>query len=221
MKKLICIILTLFCCIRIYAQDTKVVYGNVNILNDLPVNGIEIYAKKSKAATATDSIGNFVVVCKEKDILVFKSKCFSRGRVRINDKIQDTLNVKLGFVNTPKNIDIAIGYGYVSESNRVQAVDYLEKGKNYCNYHSIYELIRNNFTGLTITTNGCIIVRGVSTLYSSPCATYVVDGVFYDTISFISPCDVKEISLLKDGGAAIYGTRGSNGVFIINLKDGN
>lgn len=221
MKKIFCIILVLINCISIYAQDTKVVYGNVNILNDLPLNGIKIYAKKSKAAATTDSIGNFVVVCKKKDVLIFKSKCFNRERVRINKKTEDTLNVKLAFVSTPKNIDIAIGYGYVSESNRVQAVEYLAKGRDYCNYHNIYELIRNNFTGVSITTTGCVIVRGISTLYSSPCATYIVDGVYFDTVDFISPCDIKEISLLKDGGAAIYGCKSSNGVFIINLKDGN
>lgn len=220
MKAVVCFVLLFLNCVGIYAQETRVVYGNVNILNNLPVSGVTVYAQKSKAAALTDSLGNFVIVCGKKDCLVFKTKCFNTERVRVSGKTPDTLSVKLGFVPSKKNVEIAIGYGYVSEAYRVQAVEYIEKGQNYCNYQTIYELIRNHFTGVNITSDGCIIVRGVNTLYGSPCATYVVNGVFMDTIDFISPCNVKEISLLKDGSAAIYGSKSSNGVFIINLKGG-
>ncbi|MBQ5404281.1 MAG: TonB-dependent receptor plug domain-containing protein, partial [Bacteroidales bacterium] len=117
------------------------------------------------------------------------------------------------------NVEMAIGYGYISEKERTQAIEYIGGGKNYCTYLNIYDLIKNNFNGINITSNGCIIVRGISTLYSSPCATYVVDGYYVDSIDYISPCDVKEISLLKDSSAAIYGSNSSNGVFIINLRN--
>jgi len=45
-----------------------------------------------------------------------------------------------------------------------------------------------------------------------------VDGVETPDISFINPNDVASISVLKDASAAIYGTRGGNGVILITTK---
>ena len=73
MKAVVCFVLLFLNCVGIYAQETRVVYGNVNILNNLPVSGVTVYAQKSKAAALTDSLGNFVIVCEKKDCLVFKT----------------------------------------------------------------------------------------------------------------------------------------------------
>jgi TonB-dependent SusC/RagA subfamily outer membrane receptor len=45
----------------------------------------------------------------------------------------------------------------------------------------------------------------------------VVDGVPVQSIDDISPRDVKDISVLKGASAAIYGSRGANGVIVITL----
>ncbi|MBQ3657123.1 MAG: TonB-dependent receptor plug domain-containing protein [Bacteroidales bacterium] len=222
MKKTLLLLFFTWFCSGLYAQQTKTVTGNVFVLNNLPVSGITVSAKNSKAVVATDSLGNFTIVCLKKDKLRFKAKSFNTAHLRVNEKTKDTVSVKLNFVNTEKNVDIAIGYGYISEKDRTQAIEHISRGQNYCSYLSIYDLIHERFNGVRITNNGCIIVRGINTLYGSPCATYVVNGQMMDDISFISPCDIKEISLLKDGSAAaIYGSRSANGVFIINLKDGH
>ncbi len=49
-------------------------------------------------------------------------------------------------------------------------------------------------------------------------ALYVVDGAITNSIDWIEPCDVKSISIMKDGMTAIYGSRGSNGVVIIETR---
>jgi len=221
MKKTLLLQILLLVCLGLYAQETKTITGKVFVLNDLPVSGIIVSAHKSKAAVVTDSVGNFTIVSMKKDKLSFKGKSFHTAHLNVNDKTQDTVSVKMDFINTEKSVDIAVGYGYISEKDRTQAIEHIKNGRNYCTYLSIYDLIREHFTGITITRDGCIIVRGINTLYGSPCATYVVNGQMTDDISYISPCDIKEISLLKDGSAAIYGSRSANGVFIINLKDGH
>ena len=202
------------------SQEIRIISGTVTTLNDLPVSGIKVTAKKSLAATITDSLGGFVIACKPKDRLMFKSEVFSNIQRRINKSTSNPINVKLNFIPTTKNVDMAIGYGYISSDQRTQAIEYIERGNNYCNYLDVYDLIKAKFTGVNIMPDGCIIVRGLNTINGSNCAIYVVDGNKVDNIDYISTCDVKEISLLKDGTAAIYGSQSSNGVFFINLKDG-
>jgi TonB-dependent SusC/RagA subfamily outer membrane receptor len=65
------------------------------------------------------------------------------------------------------------------------------------------------------------MIRSTTTVNGSTEPMFVVDGVPVNTIDNIQPVDVRSISILKGSSAAIYGTRGSNGVIIINLLRGN
>ena len=63
------------------------------------------------------------------------------------------------------------------------------------------------------------MLRGISTLAASSAPLIVIDGVAGRVLNAISPEDIESIDVLKDGSAAaIYGTRGTNGVIIINTK---
>jgi len=46
----------------------------------------------------------------------------------------------------------------------------------------------------------------------------VVDGVRVNDISFVNPCEMVSIDILKDGGAALYGAQAANGVVVIETK---
>ncbi|MDX1285613.1 MAG: TonB-dependent receptor plug domain-containing protein, partial [Draconibacterium sp.] len=65
--------------------------------------------------------------------------------------------------------------------------------------------------------------RGLNSINSSSAATILLDGttVNESVLSSLSPNQVKRISVIKDGSAAIYGFKGSNGVLIIETKMGN
>src|SRR5690606_13679087 len=74
-----------------------------------------------------------------------------------------------------------------------------------------------------------IQIRGISTIGSSNTPLYVVDGNIIQVgidadsnpLDFINPADIESIDILKDASAAaIYGSRGSNGVVIITTKSG-
>ncbi|MBR4327497.1 MAG: TonB-dependent receptor plug domain-containing protein [Bacteroidales bacterium] len=198
---------------------TKAVYGQVTTLNNLPVSGIEIKSAKAKTSAITDSLGYFMIVCNERDRLKFKSHVFNTKTAHINKKTPDSLRVNLNFVNSDKNVDVAIGYGYIQEKYRTQAIQYVKGQIDYCSYSSIYDVIRNHFPNLQVLRDGCVIIRGPSSMYASNCALYIVDGIKTDDIDYITPCQVKEISVLKDASsAAIYGCESANGVILINLK---
>ena len=161
MKKTLLLQILLLVCLGTYAQQTKTITGKVFVLNDLPVSGIIVSAQKSKAAVATDSVGEFTIVSMKQDKLSFKAKSFHTKRLNVNDKTKDTISVKLNFINTEKSVDIAIGYGYINEKDRTQAIEHIKNGRNFCSYLNIHELIRERFAGVTITRDGCIIVRGI------------------------------------------------------------
>ncbi len=68
-------------------------------------------------------------------------------------------------------------------------------------------------------------IRGASSIASSNDPLYVVDGVPVGegsyAIAYLSPNDIESMSILKDASsAAIYGSRGANGVVLITTKQG-
>ena len=71
-------------------------------------------------------------------------------------------------------------------------------------------------------TDAEIRIRGIGSINASSAPLYVVDGVPFDgSINSINPEDIASLTVLKDAAsAALYGSRGANGVIIITTKQG-
>ena len=218
MRKFISLIVMLLWLMPVYSQQTRIISGTVSAFNGLPVSGIKVTAQKAQSAVHTDSIGNFSIACLESDCITIKSECFKTVNIKINQKTGDSITVKLVAKANEKSVDMAIGYGFLKEDDRTQAVKSLRKGTDYSSFSSVYDIIKSNFTGVDVRPDGCIITRSTATIYGDPCATFIVNGSVVDSIDYLSPSDIKEISLIKDGTASIYGARSGNGVFIINTR---
>lgn len=88
--------------------------------------------------------------------------------------------------------------------------------------------LQGQLAGVTVrTTTGepgadmQIRVRGAASVNANSDPLYVVDGVPMTTLSGINPADIASIEVLKDAAsAAIYGSRGSNGVVIVTTQKG-
>ena len=66
-----------------------------------------------------------------------------------------------------------------------------------------------------------IRIRGIGSISAGAGPLYVVDGFPTSNIETLNPNDIETLDILKDASAtAIYGSRGSNGVIIINTKRG-
>jgi TonB-dependent SusC/RagA subfamily outer membrane receptor len=221
MKRIILILISLSMTLSLSAQH-RVVYGSAKVFGEMTLTNISVSAKKAATETRTDSLGNFAIVCKARDVLVFKGKTFYTIKKRVTPSI-DTVDVQMHFVQGTDNVDLAIGYGYISKEKATHAQTLLTSNQDdFCNYSSIFELINGRCPGVVINrTNNYpgaeqeIIIRGKNSINTSNCALYVVDGVVVSQISGISPCDVKSINFLKDASASIYGSRGANGVVLI------
>jgi len=88
---------------------------------------------------------------------------------------------------------------------------------NYADYQNIYQVIKQEFTGVIVdVSTETIVVRGYIGGDQTP--LFVVDGSYISNIGSINPIDLKSIELLKGADATLYGARGAPGVFIITTK---
>lgn len=216
MKKILLILAIVSIPVGIFAQN-RVIYGRLTVFNKYPVKNLEVRAKKAKTSAITDSLGRFSIVCFDKDVIQIKTKPFKPVTKRVDAKT-DSLILNLYFIDSQVNRERAVGYGYISKKDLMYAVDHLQQENNdFCNYTNIYELIRGRFSGVTIS-NGNIYVRGSTNFQGRTEALILVNGVATSSIADIAPCDVVSIDILKDTAAAIYGSRGANGVVLIRTK---
>lgn len=204
--------------------QNRVVNGYVTTLGNLHVANLKVSARNAGSAVSTDSTGFFFIVTNERDVLEFSSDVFKKRRVRINNRLPDTLMVAIEFVDSPENRQIAVGYGYMNEKDIINSISQMDRKRNdFCQYSNVFDLIRGRFPGVQVVGGGRepeVIIRGISSINLSSCALYVLDGVVVNAIGHISPCQISSISVLKDSSASMYGSRGANGVVVIETIKG-
>ena len=200
------------------AQETsRTINGTIYTLDDIVCSGISITAKKAGTTVTSDSLGRFSIACAEGDQLVFESKLFRKMKVKISAKTPDSLRVELVFAYDQEKLDLAIGYGYIRQEDRTQAVSQLKKRLGFCSYHDIYDIFRGRFAGVSVVGSE-IYIHGRGSVMAENGAMILINGAPYSgDLSSISPCDISRITILKDGSTSIYGSRGANGVVMIEL----
>lgn len=202
------------------------IYGVIHAFDSIPLSGAEIYIKSTKQSVFTDAEGNFSAPCNFKDRIKVLARGFESKKVKINEKIKIVainLRLKSGANMTDEELrTYAIGYGHVLERDKTTATESLRKNESsFSRYGDMYELIRGQFAGVEVT-NGEIIIRGTNSFNSSSGALIVVDGVIMesDILRVLRPVNIKNVRVIKDGSAAIYGSRGANGVVLIETNKG-
>lgn len=217
MKKSIIVLIGVFFSVSILAQN-RVINGKVTVFNTYPVKNIEVTAKKAKTSVTTDSLGQFSIVCFEKDVLKLKPKTFQP----VNEKVgpeTDSININLLFINSKPNRERVVLDGYITEENLTYGISNLsQQSIDYCKYTDIFQLIRSEFSGVTIS-GGSVYIRGSGSFSGQTQALIIVNGSSTGSIDWIQPCQIKSINILKDNEAAIYGTRGGNGAVVIETKN--
>ena len=219
MKQIIIILTGLFLSISVFTQN-RVVHGKIIVFSTYPVQNVEVTAKKAKTSVMTDSLGQFSLVCFEKDIIKIKAKSFQSVNKKLGpDTDTDTLIINLIFVDTKSNRVRVISDGYINEEDLNYAIKNLEQVNNdFCNYTDISDLIMSKFSGVTVS-GGNVYIRGSGSFSGQIQALIIVNGVPAGAIDWIMPCQIKTIRVLKDNEAAIYGTRGGNGVVVIETRN--
>lgn len=203
-----------------FAQD-RIIQGRVTTFDSISVSNASVWIKSSESEVKSDSLGNFSIKVDKTDLLRVSAGGFFTQRVKIDEKARLVL-VNLKLKPGDENKEIAVGYGYVKDKDKLYAISSLDSDDlNATQYSNVYEMIQGRFPGVQII-NGEFIIRGNSSINSSSAALLVVDGNVVSSSVFASlvPTDIASINVLKDASAAIYGSRGGNGVVIIETKRG-
>jgi len=210
-----------------FGQD-KTLVGKVTTFDSIPLIGVEILVKSTQQLFKTDSLGRFQVFCDPEDKLEVSAKGFYTQKVKVEKEIRLIL-VNLKMKKGSENIDFAsryvnVGYGYVDSKSLLNAVSSMNKNDfDFSNYTNMFDLIQGQFPGVTVEGNK-IIVRGTKTIYGAEtdAALLVIDGIIVSAQDFanLSPLDVQSVDVLKDGSSSVYGSRGANGVVIVETKKG-
>jgi TonB-dependent starch-binding outer membrane protein SusC len=195
--------------------------GTVVDIASTPVADAIIMIDGVKTDNITDSKGHYKIRVgqENKRIGVFTSAGGTVEEVIDGRKnIDFTLKNTIPYQKTGKGDEqVDIGYGRVKKKNLTGPVGTIDATKSkYAGYSSIYEIIRQEVPGVDVNGTS-IIIRSTTTINGGTEPLFVVDGVPVTTIDNIAPQMVKSIQVLRGSAASIYGTRGSNGVILINL----
>ncbi len=223
MKTPVLIIVCLLMALPAFSQ-TRVVKGKITTFNQYPVQNVEVVSKKTKSAVKTDSLGQFELVCAEKDVILINTKGFNSFDKRVSPN-DDYVSANLIFKDSKKNRELVTSLGYIKPDELSYALANLSAENNdFCNYSDIFTLLRTNFPELQQTggAGGAqgVYVRGQKSMSAGAKneAVYEVDGMIVTDISFVIPCNIASIKIMKSGGTAVYGTQAVNGVIIIKTK---
>jgi len=202
------------------------VTGKVKDSSGEPVIGASVIVKGNNTmGTITDFDGNFMLDVPAKSVLVISYIGYVTQEVPTAGK--NSLEIVLK--EDTKTLDevVVIGYGTQRKGDVTSSVASV-KADNFVKgaVKDVGQLIQGKVAGLAITNpNGDptgstqIRLRGTNTIGGANTAPLVlIDGIPGE-LGTVAPEDVEGVDVLKDGSAAaIYGTRGTNGVILITTK---
>ncbi|KXX68196.1 hypothetical protein AVL50_20580 [Flammeovirga sp. SJP92] len=204
--------------------------GNVTSAQE-PLIGANVLIKGTSIGTLTDFDGNFTLtVPNNETTLIFSYIGFFTEEVYVGSK--SIVNVSLNEDAEQLEEVVVVGYGTMKKSdmtgavNKVQMDDIPQRPAA-----NVEQLLQGQAAGLQITNSSgqpgsdvSVKLRGVSSIQGDSSPLLVVDGFPMGNagnLKQINPSDIKSIEVLKDASAAaIYGSRGANGVIMITTKKG-
>ncbi len=210
-------------------QEVKVTGTITDAATGESLPGVNIIVKGTEIGSISDIDGNYkITVPSVEAILVFSFVGYETIEVPLAG--QTILNVSLSESVEELDEVVVIGYGSIKKRELTGSVSSMKEDDfNQGVFSDPMQLIQGKVAGLSIVrTNGGdptsgfeLLLRGSSSVRASLEPLVVIDGIPGGSLDAISPEDIESIDILKDGSAAaIYGTRGTNGVILVTTKKG-
>ena len=205
-------------------QKKNLVQGVVTDENGEPIIGANVVEKGTTNGTVTDLDGKFTIEVSENGVLQISYIGYAMTELRPSKEAN--LNVKLREDALQMDEVVVVGYGTVKRANLGGAVSTADaKAFESRPVQNAAQALQGEVPGLTITRTGgapgsdmTMKVRDVSSINGGT-PLVLIDGA-EGNINMINPSDIENISVLKDGTAAIYGARASDGVILVTTKSG-
>jgi TonB-linked SusC/RagA family outer membrane protein len=209
----------------------NIIYGQTvtGVVSDADgvLPGVSVNVKDTSTGVETDFDGKYTIKAKEGDILIFSYLGFKTEEKTVG--ASNVINVILEEDATSLNEVVVVGYisqtrGDISGS--VASVDISEAIKTPV--ANAADVLQGRVSGVNVVSSNApgaapkITIRGFGTTNNTD-PLYIIDGVQTtdgNILNSIDPSNIAQMNVLKDGAAAIYGSRASNGVVIITTKSG-
>ncbi len=227
MKKFLMIIVLAYgALVQAYAQDVS---GTVTDTNGEAIIGASVMVKGTSNGTITDFDGNYQLShVNTDDVLEFSYMGYESQSISVDAR--QKIDVIMAEMSIGMEEVVVIGYGSLSKkevSSSIVQIDSKDFVKGPMN--NPLEMLNGKVAGLTVNStsaadpnaSSALQIRGAGSLSGSNTPLYVIDGIAGGDIRNVSSQDIESITVLKDAAsAAIYGTRGANGVVLITTKKG-
>ena len=223
--RLLIFVAVMFFALDISAQTT--IRGHVKDDTGEDVIGASVVVKGTNNGTVTDFDGNFSLQCKAGATLVFTYIGFNPQELVAQNGMEVTMSEDVAQLNEV----VVVGYGSMAKKEISSSVVQISKDQfNQGVASDPMALIAGKVAGLNVASSADanpnamtnIQVRGAGSLTASNGPLVVIDGIAGGDLRNIATQDVESITVLKDAGsAAIYGTRGANGVILVTTKKGS
>lgn len=208
-------------------QQTRKITGTVTDSNGEPIIGANVVIKGTTTGTVTDFNGKYTLEVPQGAVLQISYIGYLTKEFAINNN----KSADISLIEDMQSIDevVVVGYGTQKKGEVASSISTI-KSDNFVKTPTTdaAQLIKGQVPGLSIimpdanpTSTSQISLRGITTLKASASPLVLIDGIPGD-LNSVSPDDIEQIDVLKDGSAAaIYGTRGTNGVILITTKNAN
>jgi len=202
----------------------RVINGTLKSPTGEPLSGATVAVKGTTKSVMADSKGAFTIDAPEGSILLISSVGYKTREILATGT---SLNEILEATDATLTDVVVIGYQTVKRKDLTGAVSVINTAQANRNISStVAESIQGLATGVTVRNSGApgagakIDIRGAGT-FAGNNPLYIIDGMYSDATPDFNPNDIESIQILKDASAAaIYGSRGGNGVIIITTKKG-
>ena len=218
----------------VFGQQITVTGTVTDALEGITLPGVNVLVKGTTMGTTTSADGEYSIQVAPDAVLVFSYIGYLEQEIPVNNR--NTIDVALEVDVLEIAEVVTIGYGTAKKDDLTGSVAAVSaKDFNRGTITSPQELLVGKTAGVVVTTSGgapgsgsTIRIRGGSSLNASNDPLIIIDGVPIDNnnvsgssnfLDFVNPNDIETFTVLKDASStAIYGSRASNGVIIIETK---
>ncbi len=195
-----------------------------------PLIGASVTVKNKAQGAATDLDGNFSIANVDPNATIIISYVgYETQEIPLKDR--SNIEVRLQESHETLSEVVVVGYGTMDKKEVTSTVAHIGS-EDFLASSSLDPtmMIQGKVPGVSITNTGVgdpnnqasIQIRGVSSRAAGLGPLVVIDGVPGGNLTNLNPNDIASFDILKDGAAAaIYGTRGSNGVIVVTTKKGS
>ncbi len=218
----------LFCALAFAAAAQIKITGKITLDPDNdPAIGATVQVKGTSLGSTTDPDGQFSIeIPNRAAVLLVSYTGFLPQEVAVG--ADNSIYIRLAENASMINEVVVTGYGSQKRSSisgavsTVSAAEIAERP-----ILRVEQALQGRTAGVQVAANSgspgstlSVRVRGVGTTGNAD-PLYIVDGIPVDGLDFLNPSDIETINVLKDAAsAAIYGSRGANGVVLITTKGG-